>query len=172
MNFKTFQRGCQLASLLALAGMLGGCVTYYGTGSKDFEATSNQNVYALVRYVHPGPNSNYVTEYCASPSAGKNPECHRMNATDHISVAIGRDSWGVRLQGFLVPKAAHVRVGDIVVFRAPSDQRPYSEFVRVAARAADTQRLHCGWVGSKIAFSGGVVCDGWRYDKDYPLLAH
>lgn len=171
MIITTSFRGACVAGLLGIATLLGGCVSYYGPGSTQFEATSDKTVYALVRYVHPGPDDSFIDKYCSSPYAGRNPGCESRDNVDHISVAIGRNSWGIKLQGFLVPKAAGVKVGDVVIFRAPSDARPYSEFIRVAARAADTERLHCGWVGSKILTSGGVVCEGWRYDKDFPLLA-
>ncbi|TAL56927.1 hypothetical protein [Pandoraea sp.] len=172
MNLKTFPRGCQLAGLLTLAAMLGGCMTYYKPGDHDFEAMSGKTVYALVRYVHPGPDSTFIKTYCHNENWGKDPLCQNPATVDHISVAVGRNSWGIKIGGMLVPKSARVEIGDIVVSIAPTDAHPYDQFIRVAARAADTKRLHCGWVGSKIAFSGGVVCDGWRYDKDFPLLAN
>lgn len=34
MKFKTFRRGYQLTGLLALSGILGGCVTYHGEVSE------------------------------------------------------------------------------------------------------------------------------------------
>lgn len=167
MNFTTFLRGCQLAGLLALAAMLGGCMTYYAGGSPEANELANTKAYALVQYVFNA--SDRGSELCKS---SENPACQHLEDFDLVSFAIGRNAWDVKKGGLFVPKDAHVEVGDIVLFEFGSKKAFYNRFIRVAARAANTKRLHCGWVGSKIAFSGGVVCDGWRYDKDFPLLAN
>lgn len=171
MKFKTFLRGIQLGSLLALAAMLGGCASTWTPGSSQFAALSNHTLYGLVQYIGDAQASGRGQEYCKL-LAYRDPQCSHLSDFDHASTAIARDAWGTSHAGLLIPKSANVRVGDIIKFKFASETRPQNQFEGIAARAADTQRLHCGWVGSKIAFSGGVVCDGWRYDKDFPLLAH
>jgi hypothetical protein len=158
-NMKTI---ITLLTAALASSVLSGCVIF-SPGSKTFESLSDKEIYAEVRGTL---SMGYACRFSQNVNA---PYCKEQSEYVWVRFRVGQRNLTYS-GGGAIPKSFAPKNGDIVVFRAGDDTQPWGTFERIAARSADTEKLHCGWTGSRW-YWGGVECEGWSYKKDYPPLA-
>ena len=150
--------------LACFTSILSGCIATNPNNPK-FQALYGKELYAKVNSF-----STSISWACKSTYNKGSPFCNDQPNYRWTGALIGQHAFGtLHKTGMAIPKAAHVEKGDIIAYHlAPG--KPWAVFDRVAAPAADqTENSSCRWDGNLFS-SGGVVCNGWRWDKDYPPL--
>ncbi|MGF7191851.1 hypothetical protein JOE11_004924 [Robbsia andropogonis] len=110
-----------------------------------------------------------MSSICESKQVQTAPFCSDQTNYIWVGTLIGQHGMGVLHKNALaVPTSANVAVGDIIEYHIVDIEHPWAVFDRVAAKkSAQTDGSQCRWQGSHFS-TGGVVCDGWRWYKDYP----
>lgn len=145
--------------------LINGCASY-GPGSKSFESQVGRLEYTEVNSFRYS-----MDEACAVKDNANADFCSDRKNYVWIGGLIGQHGVGLLYKtAFAVPLSEHVSKGDIIAFRFGDDDHPWGYFDHVAKRATDGPSKNCSWEGSHFS-TGGVVCEGWRYDRDFPPLA-
>lgn len=153
------------AASILIAASISGCVNYSPTNPKVV-ALHGKELYGQV-------NSFFtsIDRACSDDQNHGSPFCANKPLYVWTGALIGQHAFGtLQKVGLAVPKNVNVKEGDIIAYHL-ANGHPWAVFDRIAAREAEQgPGSSCRWEGSHF-FSGGVVCDGWRWDKDYSFLA-
>ena len=153
-----------ITALLLLITTLSGCVSYSPTDPRII-ALRGKKLYAQV-------NSYFtsIEHACHNEQNAGSPYCDDKAQYVWTGALIGQHAYGtLQKTSMAVPKSAGVEKGDIIEYHL-SDSHPWGVFDRIAAKSADeTSSSSCRWDGSHF-WSGGVICNGWKWDRDYPFL--
>ncbi len=113
-----------------------------------------------------------ISSICESAQVQGSPFCGDQKSYIWVGTLVGQHGIGLLHKNSLaVPKLAGVEVGDIIEYHIVDIEHPWAVFDRIAAKkSAQDSGSACRWQGSHFS-TGGVVCDGWRWNKDYPPAA-
>ncbi|WP_320534246.1 hypothetical protein ACQUFY_27390 (plasmid) [Robbsia andropogonis] len=160
--FKYFCRGSILATGISV--VLGAC-TSLQPGDKKFEQIAGLTAYGEINGIYP------MESACKQRENQSAAYCQDQANWIWVGAIIGQRGMGVYYRvGLAVPITANARKGDIVEFTLPTDVAPRSKFVRLARHTTSEKDSSCAWVGSHVG-TGGVECDGWHWNKDFPPFA-
>jgi hypothetical protein len=112
-----------------------------------------------------------IERACRNSQNAGSPYCADKSQYVWTGALIGQHAFGtLQKTSLAIPKSVDVKDGDIIEYHI-ADGKAWAVFDRIAARSADEKsESTCRWSGSHFA-SGGVVCNGWVWYRDYPYLA-
>lgn len=136
-----------------------------GPGDKNFERMAGSTTYGEINGIFP------MEKACKLSGNEGAPYCVNQADWNWVGALVGQHGVGLSYRvGLAVPASLGIRKGDIVSFTMGTDADVRPKFRSLEHRKTDGDSSTCGWIGSHFG-TGGVVCNGWKWNHDFPPLS-